>query len=183
MTKNQTIIQKRYKELWSWYGTATETANFTQYKMHGYLKKFVEKVKLFQMSLYPKRYFVIDFQLAILQIQKDKKVKFDDPNNKKVLFRDILDCYLPKKDVSYDLPGKWKHVFYLKTTERIYILCAKCEEDRNMWMAGFRYIIASTVTVQEIMKNNDIQLQKKMKEKTQKLLEVGKKVQQVHRPN
>ena len=72
VTKNQAIIQKRYKELWSWYGTQTETAYFNQYKMQGFLKKFVEKVKLFQMSLYPKRYFLIDFQLAIMYIMKKK---------------------------------------------------------------------------------------------------------------
>lgn len=28
-------------------------------------------------------------------------------------------------------------------------------DDRNMWMSGFRYLIASTMTVQAIMKEND----------------------------
>lgn len=142
--------------------------------MQGYLKKFVEKVKLFQMSLYPKRYFFIDFQLALMYIQKSSTQNQKDKDVKKILFRDILDCYLPKRNVSLDLPGDWKHVFYLKTNERTFILCAKCQDDRNMWMSGFRYIIASTLTVQEIMRNNDQQFQEKIKEKTKLLTEKSK---------
>lgn len=42
-------------------------------------------------------------------------------------------------------------------------------------MSGFRYIIASTLTVQEIMKNNEQEVQKKMKEKTKKITELGAK--------
>jgi len=41
--------------------------------MEGYLRKFVEKVKIFQTSIYPKRYFVVDFQNAIMHIKKDHK--------------------------------------------------------------------------------------------------------------
>ena len=63
--------------------------------MEGVLRKFVQKVKLFQRSVHPKRYFVIDFQTAVLTIKPDKKSK-DEDKWKKILFRDILDCYLPK---------------------------------------------------------------------------------------
>ena len=44
-----------------------------------------------------------------------------------------------------------------------------------MWMSGFRYIIASTLTVQQIMKNNEEEVKKKMKEKTKKITEIGAK--------
>ena len=64
--------------------------------MEGTLRKFVEKVKFFQKSVHPKRYFMVDFQSAILTIKHDKDSK-DASDIKKVLFRDILDCYLPKK--------------------------------------------------------------------------------------
>lgn len=73
VTKNQEIIQKRYRELWSWQGTITDTCRFVQFRMEGYMRKFVEKVKFFQTSLYPKRYFVVDFQGAVMYIKKDHK--------------------------------------------------------------------------------------------------------------
>lgn len=47
VTKEQEIIQRRYKELWSWHGTKTETSEFHDYQMEGYLRKYVDKVHLF----------------------------------------------------------------------------------------------------------------------------------------
>jgi hypothetical protein len=70
-TKDQEVIQKRYKELWSWHGQQTATIRFHGYQMQGYLKKFVEHVKMFQLSVYPKRYFIIDFTLACILIRKE----------------------------------------------------------------------------------------------------------------
>ena len=35
-----------------------------------------------------------------------------------------------------------------------------------MWMSGFRYIIASTITVQTIMKNNNQIMDDKLKQRT-----------------
>ena len=64
------------------------------------------------------------------------------------------------------MPKGWVHCLYLQTTERLYILCAKSLEDRNMWMSGFRYIIASTITVQTIMKNNNQIMDDKLKART-----------------
>ena len=65
----------------------------------------------------------------------------------KIMFRDILDVYVPKEPVKHSMPKSWQHGLYLQTTDRLYFLCARSEEDRNMWMAGFRYLLASTVTV------------------------------------
>ena len=48
----------------------------------------------------------------------------------------------------------WNHPFYVTTIDRLYVLCAPSDEERKMWMAGFRYVIASTLTVQVIMKHN-----------------------------
>lgn len=87
------------------------------------------------------------------------------------LFRDIKDCHLPKEDMSGQMPKNWQHGFFLITTERTYFLMAKTIEDRNMWMAGFRYLIASTVTVQNIMRDNSRLLDQKIKERTQKIVE------------
>lgn len=52
------------------------------------------------------------------------------------------------------MPKNWPHGMYLKTRERLFFLMSKTLEDRNMWMAGFRYLLASTVTVQNIMQDN-----------------------------
>jgi hypothetical protein len=67
------------------------------------------------------------------------------------------------------MPAKWQHGMYLKTRDREFFLVAKTLEDRNMWMAGFRYLLASTVTVQNIMRENSKVLEEKIKEKTKKL--------------
>lgn len=73
--------------------------------MEGHLKKFVEKVKIFQMSIYPKRYFIIDFTSANIFIKHDKKVKskmtgdvrdMKNPKLKIIPFRSIKDCYLAR---------------------------------------------------------------------------------------
>ena len=141
--------------------------------MEGTLRKFVEQVKFFQMSVYPKRYFVIDFTLACVQIRdckaKDKGHLMDLEKTQKVIpFRDVTDCYLPKGEIDKaNLPKNWSFPFYVQTTERVYVLCAKNVNERNMWMAGFRYVIASTLTVQCIMKHNNQVLDKKLKQKTE----------------
>jgi|APSaa5957512535_1039671.scaffolds.fasta_scaffold230981_1 hypothetical protein len=130
--------------------------------MEGNLKKFVEKVKVFQMSIYPMRYFLIDFTSANIYIKHDKnvKIKNNDPKNSKVKvipFRSVKDCYLARSDVSnMSLPKGWQHAFYVVTIDRLYVLCSPSDEERKMWMAGFRYVIASTLTVQVIMKHNNI---------------------------
>ena len=65
------------------------------------------------------------------------------------------------------LPKGWTHAFYVMTIDRLYVLCAPSDEERKMWMAGFRYVIASTLTVQVIMKHNSKQLNEKLKQKTE----------------
>ena len=47
VTKTQAVIQRRYRELWSWHGTVSETCSFQEYKMEGYMRKFVQKIKFF----------------------------------------------------------------------------------------------------------------------------------------
>jgi hypothetical protein len=47
--------------------------------MTGLLKKKVDKEKIFQKKLYPKRYFIIDYTRAVIQI----KHKLDDKKEEK----------------------------------------------------------------------------------------------------
>mmetsp|Transcript_2312 Transcript_2312/g.3482 ORF Transcript_2312/g.3482 Transcript_2312/m.3482 type:complete len:205 (+) Transcript_2312:1349-1963(+) len=44
-----------------------------------------------------------------------------------------------------------------------------------MWMAGFRYLIASTNTVQAILKQNNAKMEEKMKERTDRFLSAQQK--------
>jgi len=53
----------------------------------------------------------------------------------------------------------------------VFILIAKTLEDRNMWMSGFRYIIASTATVQQIMKTNNEIMESKLQKRTREFQE------------
>lgn len=109
------------------------------------------------MSIYPMRYFLIDFTSANIYIKHDKKVKIraagdtrdlKNPKLKVIPFRSVKDCYLARADVSnLSLPKGWQYAFYVITIDRMYVLCSPSDEERKMWMAGFRYVIASTLTV------------------------------------
>ena len=94
------------------------------------MKKFVDKVKLFQRSVHPKRYFLIDFTSANLYIRKDpwkdKTIKIgQDAETKTIPFRSVTDVYLPKGEIHQTaLPKKWKWPFYVQTDDRTYVLCA-----------------------------------------------------------
>lgn len=130
--------------------------------MQGILRKFVEKVKWFQRSVHPKRYFIIDFTIASIVISHGayKPLSTAEINLQEectvMPFRDVLDCYLPRNLIDRaSLPKNWQYPFFLKTTNRLYTLISKSEHERRMWVAGFRYVIASTVTVQCIMKHNN----------------------------
>jgi hypothetical protein len=49
---------------------------------------------------------------------------------------------------------KFQNPFFLKTTDRTFALYAPTYEERRMWMAGFDYVIKSTVIVQKIIEQN-----------------------------
>jgi len=82
---------------------------------------------------------------------------------------------LPKEELKSDMPKGWENPLYLQTRFRLFVLCAKTIEDRNMWMAGFRYILASTLTVQTIMKNNNERMEEKMKIRTKNIIKEEQK--------
>jgi hypothetical protein len=52
------------------------------------------------------------------------------------------------------VPAFWEFNFFIKTNSREYSLFANKHGEREIWMAGFKYVIASTKTVQNIMKIN-----------------------------
>ena len=50
------------------------------------------------MTSTPKRYYIIDFQAAILYIKPDEYTT-KEKDIKQIFFRDIIDVYLPKTDL------------------------------------------------------------------------------------
>jgi len=86
--------------------------------MEGTLRKFVEKVKFFQINIYPKRYFIIDFTQACFVIVKEKPKEQNgwkkDDDKTVIPFRNVSDCYLPQKQLSKkSLPENWPFAFYV----------------------------------------------------------------------
>ena len=134
--------------------------------MEGVLRKCVEDVKLFQTKQFPKRYFIIDFTSANIYITHERTfgkhydretqkytVKptgelLSDPDIKVIPFRSVQDVYLPNVvTMKRNMPSNWYFPFTLDTIDRKFLLFTKTSDERKMWIAGFRYVIASTVTV------------------------------------
>jgi hypothetical protein len=99
--------------------------------------------------------------LVIIKHNKEVKTKPNgepkESKNKDVVkivpFRSIQKCWKTEYDRSLvKIPKGWEHTFALQTQDRQYILFAPTNEERIMWMTGFKYAIASTAIVQDIMK-------------------------------
>lgn len=108
-------------------------------------------MKIFNIGIFPKRYFVIDFTRARLTIYKNRR---DNDSSQIILFRDVLKCFglnwQGTKVTDY-----WTYSFYLETTVRKYVLVAATPQEKEIWLAAFKYIIPSTKTLQDIIKVND----------------------------
>ena len=60
--------------------------------------------------------------------------------------------------------------FFVKTTDRVFELYTSTPDEREMWMAGFQYILISTKEVQQIMTNNDEVLMDKIQRQTKRMV-------------
>ena len=107
----------------------------------------------------------MDFTQAIVIIKHSKEVKTkatgeakEDKNKdavKTIPFRSIQKCWKTEYDRSLiKIPKGWEYTMALQTLERQYILFCPTEKERDMWIAGFKYAVASTAVVQDIMKQN-----------------------------
>ena len=146
--------------------------------MEGIVRKAAHKLQLFQRGAYQKRYLIVDFTSANIMLKHDKTVVADPTflstdDCKFLPFRSILDCYQSRKDdstIKRSFPSSWQFCFWVLTSEREYMFLCQSENERKMWMAGFRYVIASTKTVQNIMKNNLEQQKQKLRDRTEQFL-------------
>ena len=95
----------------------------------------------------------------------------DEKKVKQIAFAHIQKCYIPTPKnvikIMEDIPSKtFKYPFIVKTIERMFLLFAPTEQERDMWIAGFEYIIVSTMQVQSILKVNDEALTKNIRKST-----------------
>lgn len=72
---------------------------------------------------------------------------------KRVPFRDIHNAYLPTEQNDKTLrklasSSQYVFAFFVKTANRVFELYTSTPDEREMWMAGFRYILISTKEVQ-----------------------------------
>lgn len=122
----------------------------------GVLRK---KVDGFKLDNFPSRFYIMDFQRAVIVIKYDRFDKDSDPNIKVINFRDIDDCYLPKEKHEDDMRANahedFPNPFLLKTKERIFELYASLKQEREMWMNAFKYVCKSTKVVQSLIHQND----------------------------
>ena len=107
-------------------------------------------MKVFNLGIFPKRYFLVDFKFAKMTIYKNK----NDPKSAKiVLFRDIKNCYC--LDWQGNMMKEWTYSFFLQTTERNYVLIAATPMEKQVWLDAFSYIIPSTQILQDIIRQNE----------------------------
>ena len=150
---------------------------FTNYIMQGFLKKKADQIKFWQKKLYYKRYYKIDFTSAVLFISEQINEE-DDKKIKQVPFSHIQKCYEPKPENEIKIAEEiksntFKYPFYVKTLERLFLLFAPTRSERDMWVAGFEYIIVSTRQVQSILKINDKTLNTNMRKSTEKFKKIA----------
>ena len=115
------------------------------FRLAGILGKRVKEKKLFQISMYPKRYHAVDFTNGILFIKLNFQKSDNDSSTKQIPFRNIISMQKPGvQEESYimrnDCAQPYKYPMFLKTTERDYQLYANSLHDRSLWIAAFEYI-------------------------------------------
>ena len=73
-------------------------------------------------------------------------IKKQDKNLITIPFRSIKDCVIPSTGKFYydETPSDWKHYFLVEAAERDYFLFAPSLPEKEMWVAAFHYVIAST---------------------------------------
>lgn len=155
MFKDNEKVKQSYKDLYQYNNKHYDNASFSSYVMRGYLRKRVAECKIFQRSKHPKRFFVVDFRTGTISVyHTEDEYKQSNLNRKDILFRDIKQLTLFSKEAEkkYEVASKnYRFPFIVNTNERKFELFASSEEERQMWVVGFQYILISTSEVQNMM--------------------------------
>lgn len=122
-----------------------ETIGFTKfknYKIVGSLKKMADKTDFLLGIRFLKRNCIIDYVGAKFIMMKKDLV--EDSTN--IQFRDILSCYrMEDESKLLKICSKtFCFPFVVETRDRSFVLFATSEDERQLWMYGFDYVICST---------------------------------------
>ena len=93
---------------------------------------------------------MVDFSSATITMQHKREL--DMSKDTLFNFRDVKECYLPSKDILEKIsdiaPWSYTFPFYVEIKDRKYLLFVFSEEEREMWVHGFTYVIKSTEKAQ-----------------------------------
>ena len=78
-------------------------------------------------------------------MKKSQESPDDDASTRAIAFRSICKVSTPAEEEeahirSNDCLKPWIYAFFVMTTDRQYLLYAKSEQDRAMWVAAFQYL-------------------------------------------
>ena len=121
------------------------TSPFNGSKVAGYMKKCKNKTSFFKKDLV-KRFFFLDFNLQTLFVSEDQN---EMANRKSISFHNILSC-TPCFEIKKQKSKTFNKPFMLETRGRFFELYTPSEDEREMWMAAFDYVIKSTRVVVRI---------------------------------
>lgn len=109
--------------------------------MQGLMKKRCRNDSIFQKS-YLKRYYTLDFGNAVMFIKDGDTIPFRD------IVRVMLPQFNQEEVFRKNVNSKtFTFPFFVKTNMRFMELYAASEEERQMWVAGFEYVLISTKVI------------------------------------
>ena len=126
------------------------TMSYQRFAVQGFLKKYVNEVKLFQRKVKYKRYFVLDNNGKKMRIHKT-----NDPQSDYKLFNfsDIQAVIFNKETPSQSMSimERWSFKFHIVTSIREYELYAPSEDERELWLHSFFWITEMNIFQKQIM--------------------------------
>ena len=136
-----------YSKLWKYNGKTIGHTSFINFTMEGWMRKRAENASFFQIDLYPKRYFRVDFTKAVIVISHNKDEK-QGSGVKIVPFREVnkIARFKPEYERAQLVVchKKYRYGFQVQTNSRIYELYTTLDDEREMWLTGFEYVFMST---------------------------------------
>ena len=101
---------------------------------------------MFQKTAFPKRYFVLDFEKAILYIKKGTGDADDHSDTRTIHLANINAVSLPDQAEAQELTADsslrpFGNPFYLETSDRRFVIYTVAENEQSMWLAAFDYLL------------------------------------------
>ena len=118
----------------------SSTMSYKKLFVKGYLTLYVPEDKIMEEKANSTKYFILDHTTQTMQIFQDSELGFESTSCN---YEDIEQLAL-KRESDLQLKNivtQNKYIFTLLTEERIFVLYAPTEEERNYWIHTFIFII------------------------------------------